>query len=319
MNKNISHIDDYDKTYDEEYTTQPTEENRIKKLKTHEPYETNIQLQEQHTKTSNISLFVRIAISVGMFLMACPITSMIYASVIQTQINGYPCGTCGSYENITQMTMTQDTSSLWKWKYVSEYGYFEQLCPTNDHNLNVYRNDNMVLRTNGKTITSLSTNYFNDCCGVRKYNAVIGHFFQTYVGNGTVTTTLLLLSAHNDVIAYVSSNIFTDNFIVFRNQTKDIIATIKKFINGETLEWTYDLHNTTDISIDILIAITGKLSFEPNYGIEYFENDGCNLFFKYLWIVAITLLCVASIMVFIICCKYRYEIIGSICCKDIKR
>ena len=81
---------------------------------------------------------------------------------------------CGTFGNITSLTMTKELWSIWHWKYSGGTGYFEQRCPTFTHDASIYNNGQLVARTDGKILSLMSKYYIKDCHGNIKYYVEAG-------------------------------------------------------------------------------------------------------------------------------------------------
>lgn len=219
----------------------------------------------------------------------------IYATVLYAKRNDFKSDNyiCGSYENITSMSMSKNILSIWNWKYTSSYGYFEHMCPTFTHDANIYRGNQLAMRTDGKIFTVKSKVNLRDCHGNIKYIMETGSPWETLINKNLIWVKLLLKYPNDTIIAYVSSTIFITGNIEFRNINDTLIASAEKIIEGIHWQWNYKIYSE-EIDLSAIIAITAKISFNPS-AFDYVNNnkennDGCNKFFMASWIISIILL-----------------------------
>lgn len=205
---------------------------------------------------------------------------------------------CGNFNNITNLTIVKNACLwdwCWHWTYIFTTGYFVQRCPTFQHDISIYNNDSLVIRTDGKLSTSLSKIQIKDCHGDVMYTIKFGDMFQTMINSNKIWTSLIVKNTKDEIFTYATANIFTAGTIVLYDIYGNSIACISEDITTDDWKWTYDIYNKSLIKMEVLIVITAKLLFSP---IE--ENndqtDICNKFFLGAGITALILLCVLCLV-----------------------
>lgn len=255
----------------------------------------------------------KIVVFITIFVVICALGFGIYACVEYVNRNNYESSdyVCGSFANITSMTMDKQIWDVWHWTYASEYGSFEQKCPTFAHDANIYRNGRLAMITDGKLLSIVSRTELKDCHGNVAYVLETGDFFQTMINGNRIWVELLLKYTNDTIIAYVTSKIFFVGSIDFTSPNGQTIARAAKTIDGAHWKWTYNLF-TTEIDMAPIIAATAKISFSPAFGEKDDKNDMCNQFFLGAGITAVILLGILFVagIVFVIaffqknrCCK----------------
>lgn len=236
----------------------------------------------------------------------------IYGAVEYSNRNKYEDSSyqCGTFGNMSFLSMRKVLLSQWHWKYEAypqgeKFGYFVQRCPTFTHDVNVYQDNSLTLRTDGKIFTTVSKVNFNDCHGNMRYYMETGSFWQTIINTNKIWVSLLLYHANGTLVAYVDSKIFVVGNIDFKDPSGRIIAAhVKKEIESIRWQWDYTIYDTNKINMDVLVAITGKVSFSPQGHNNKDDTDVCNNFFITTGILALVLLCLLVVGGF--CYLYYY-------------
>lgn len=192
-----------------------------------------------------------------------------------------PQSACGTFGNITSMTMKKKVFKLWSWEYESDVGFFKQRCPTFTHDADIYdNNNNLISRTDGK-IFSLTTRYnIYDCFGNTKYIVETGNFFEAVINTNRIWVSLLLRDKSENVIGFIDSEIFVDGSVNLKDLNGTIIANMAKTFDP-FWQWTYNIYSNSNtvVDMDCLVAITSKLSFMPGIFEKKDKTDICNQFF----------------------------------------
>jgi hypothetical protein len=239
-----------------------------------------------------------IIVSIVAILVACTIGFGIYGAVKFANRNNFENSDyeCGSFGNATSLSMRKVLLSAWNWMYEAEpqgenFGYFVQRCPTFTHDTDVYQNNRLSMRTDGKIFTTVSKINLYDCHGVLQYFVETGSLWQTIINTNNIWISLLLKYPNETIVAYVESNIFVVGSVDFKNVSGGTIARVDKVIEGIRWQWNYQIFDNKQINMDILVAITGKLSFMPGVFDKDDKTDVCNQFFLGTGITALILLC----------------------------
>ena len=239
------------------------------------------------------------------FLSICTLGFGIYAAYEYSQRNVYENNayTCGNFNNITKLVITKDIWSIWHWTYRSDNSNFVQRCPTFDHDASIYNNDRLVARTNGKIATTISELQIKDCHGNVKYTIESGDLFQTIINANKIWVSLIVKDVNGIVFTYISSTIFIAGTVTFNDIYGNSIATIIKDITTDGWKWSYDIFNQSTIGMEVLIAITAKLSFYPGPNEKKDKNDMCNQFFLGAGITSLILIGILIIIGLVLICK----------------
>lgn len=238
----------------------------------------------------------------------------ISVAVIYSERNHYvPSGTeCPVPPQLSQVIAEKQLLDQWHWQYnVKEYGaYFQQYCPTNEHDVNVFVGGKFAARSDGKILTVTSTTYIRDCHGKIKYTTRTGNAFQTFInGNGIFVSFELRLGGNNGpIVAYADEKNFFSNDVKIKDINGNLVTEMNRnLVTISPYSWQYNIHNTSHPAGDIvmLMTISGKISFS-NTGEGNSNNnnntDMCNgYFWSVAWIV-LTLACFIACVVIVVIC-----------------
>ena len=235
------------------------------------------------------------------FLIACMLGFGSYAAYEYSQRNVYESDsyTCGNFDNITNLVMTKKIWSIWHWEYASNNAYFRQRCPTFEHDASIYNNGLLVARTDGKILTVVSEMNIKDCHGNIIYTVESGNLFQTIINSNNIWTSLIVKDTNGTIFAYVTTSIFIVGTITFNDIFGNPIAIIDKAISINGWKWTYTIYNQSAIDMEVLLAITAKLSFSPGPGEKNDKTDMCNQFFVGAGVTTLILISLLLIIIIV--------------------
>lgn len=237
--------------------------------------------------------FNNIIIAIIISIACVTIGFGIYATYEYSQRNVYKNAdyVCGSFKNLTILTMTKNIWKIWHWQYDGENIYFRQRCPTFTHDAEIYIGNTLVSKTDGKIFNLDSTYYIKDCHGVITNIIKTSSFSQTIINSNNIWTSLLLYTSNGTLIAYIDSDIFVTGNVQLKNISGYTIANINKNIGGISWSWSYEIFDKSHITMDVLVAITSKLSFMPRFFEKNNKMDMCNNFFLSVGIISLVFLC----------------------------
>ena len=256
---------------------------------------------------------VCLILSAIIFVIVGTLGLAIYSLILWVDRDTYPEGECGTFGNITSYTMNKDFSAwsnIWHWKYSSVNGnaYFVQRCPTFTHDADIYNNGKMVARTDGKIFSLLAKYYIRDCHGNEKYYVEAGDLFQQIINSNKIWVSMVIYFTNQTVHSYIESTIFVTGTVNIKDSSGNTIAHIDKSINNMLWQWNYMILQPNYINMDMLIAITSKLSFIPSFADKMFDvvannnkgddsskTDVCNSLFANGGITSLTLICIAVV------------------------
>jgi heme/copper-type cytochrome/quinol oxidase subunit 2 len=222
----------------------------------------------------------------------------IYGAVEYSNRNKYEDSsyTCGTFGNMTSLSMRKVLLSQWHWRYDAhpqgeDFGYFKQRCPTFTHDAKVFQDNKLSLVTDGKIVSLKSKVNILDCYGNLKYVIETGNLWQTIINSNKIWVSLLLKHPNGTLIAYVEQTIFVTGNIEFKEPSGKVIAAhVRKEIESLRWQWDYTVYDTSKINMDVLIAITAKVSFSPQAHNDKDSTDACNNFFMTTGIIALVFL-----------------------------
>ena len=205
-------------------------------------------------------------------------------------------------------------SSQWHWTYQKNNNYnnityqisIEQKCPTLTHDANIYMNEELVSRTDGKIITTTSTVNINDCHGDTFFIFKASDIGQVILNKNKIFVNKQVEDLNKNILGYVKGeHFFANNEISIIDPYGNTIADISRNKLSFNWVWKFKIYNYTSPVSDLrlLASIAGKQAF----GEDDDTTDVCNNYFWYLSFMLIAIV----LFVFI---GIGYNII--IFCKD---
>jgi hypothetical protein len=152
----------------------------------------------------------------------------------------------------------------------------------------------MVAKIDGKVFTATSENTIRDCHGDYLFTASTGDFLQTLLNGNKIWVSFRLQYANGSTLAFVEKTAFFSTNIDLKNVNGDIIANIKRTVDGLRWKWTFTIQQPQHPATDprILTLIAGKSSFVPGILDDSSSNDMCNQFFLISGLLVLVILIV---------------------------
>ena len=172
--------------------------------------------------------------------------------------------------------LKQDLLSLWHWSFKNnDLGInVRQSCLTYTHDSEIYINNHLAGRLDGKVFTTESTTYVNDCKGKRKYVLKTGSFEQTLINQNKIVFDLQITDSDNDIIGYIKgTNLFNKNIDVY-DVYDNVVANLYGNYLSIPYRWDIKIYNQSSVVSDpsLLSMIAGKQSFSKQSD----KTDICN-------------------------------------------
>ena len=217
------------------------------------------------------------------------------------------------YENITNFQLQKSIFSLWNWKYTDSIGIhsviLQQACPSIEHDILMFVDGNLAIRSNGKIVSTTSEIDIYDNQNNQLYTITTGSFWLTLLNLNTIEVAFQLRNSTGDTILYVAStNLFTImTTYSFSDMNGVEIAYAEKDIT--TFPWTWKvniLHPESPVlDVRVLSLIFAHASFSEggtdSNGKHVNTTDVCNNFFFYngiVWGIVVGLFLIFLILIF---------------------
>ena len=242
-----------------------------------------------------ISIFICILV-IGIF------NAIIYSKGIKYTASNIPCQQFPS--NLTEVAAKKDIESQWNWLYEEKNENqgntftikIEQKCPTETHDVNVYLNGNLVVRTDGKIITTTSTVNINDCHGNTIFVFKASDIGQVILNQNKVFVNKQIETNDQHILGYVKGkDFFINNDITILDINGNVVAEITRNKLSFDWEWKFTIYNKDSplSNIGLLAAIAGKQAF----GEDGSKTDICN---NYFWYSSWSILAVSIISIIVL-------------------
>jgi heme/copper-type cytochrome/quinol oxidase subunit 2 len=212
-----------------------------------------------------------------------------------TQCQKFPIG-------IPEINANKIISNQWHWTYQKSNTYndttfkisIKQKCPTMTHDANVYLNDILIARTDGKVITLTSKVNINDCHGNTLFVFEASDFEQVIINQNKIFVNKQIKDTNKNILGYVKGkNFFVNNDISILDKNGNNVADISR--NKLSFDWVWKFkiydYNSPLSDMRLLASIAGKQAF----GEDDNKTDICN---DYFWNLAWTLIAIISCIIF---------------------
>jgi uncharacterized protein YxjI len=216
-------------------------------------------------------------------------------------------------ENITHFELQKSIFSLWNWKYTDSIGthsvMLQQACPSVEHDVLMYIDGDLAIRSNGKILTTTSEIDVYDNQNNHLYTITTGSFWITLLNLNKIQVAFHLQNSTGHTLLYVAG---TDLFTIMKTYTfSDLneveIVYAEKDITTFPWTWKVDiLHPESPVlDVRVLSLIFAHSSFSEggtdSNGNHKDTTDICNNFFFYngiIWGIATGLLLIFLIWLF---------------------
>ena len=244
----------------------------------------------------------------------------IYSKGIKYTPSNIPCQQFPS--NLTEVVAKKDIGSQWNWLYEEKNENqgntftikIQQKCPTETHDVNVYLNGNLVVRTDGKIITTTSTVNINDCHGNTILVFKASDIGQVILNQNKVFVNKQIETINHHILGYVKGkDFFINNDITILDIDGNIVAEITRNKLSFDWEWKFTIYNNDSplSNIGLLAAIAGKQAF----GEDGSKTDICN---NYFWYSSWTILG-CSIIFILVLSSIFIDTLKNVCCNNCRR
>ena len=244
---------------------------------------------------------------ISTFLMLCIFVigifnATIYFKGIKYTASNIPCQQFPS--NLTEVVAKKDIESQWNWLYEGNNENqgntfnikIEQKCPTETHDVNVYLNGKLVVRTDGKIITTTSNVNINDCHGNTILVFKASDIGQVILNQNKVFVNKQIETIDHHILGYVKGkDFFINNDITILDINGNVVAEITRNKLSFDWEWKLTIYNNDSplSNIGLLAAIAGKQAF----GEDGSKTDICN---NYFWYSSWSILAVSVISIIVL-------------------
>jgi heme/copper-type cytochrome/quinol oxidase subunit 2 len=208
---------------------------------------------------------------------------------------------CPVYPNITSAVAKKQLSSQWHWTYkFNEFdGRIQQNCPSQMHDTELYVNDDLVARSDGKLFSTKSKVYINDCHGDRIYTMEAGDVWDAIINSFHIEVSFLLWNADmSEILGYAKGRSwFNDDFEILNTDGQPVASMHRKLFEiPRRWEFHRIVLNAPGADFRVLGIIAGTHAFSDGD-----DTDMCNSYFYNLSIVLITIWSVIlAIILFVI-------------------
>lgn len=237
----------------------------------------------------------------GACLLVTIIAFGIYEAVTYSHGTSYSTSDCPTFpSNLTYYTATKDILSQYHWTYNFDQfsGSIYQKCPTINHDAKVELGGNVVALSDGKTFTTVSTNYIRDCKGNVLYKCRTGSTFDTIINQNKIQVSFELRDASgNNILAYVDgTHFFTDDIEMHDANTGNVVAKMYRNTLSIHWKWEFTIYNQSHPASDprVLTLLAGKKAFSDDDN----NTDICNQMF---WTIAYIFLAIGIILFCVLC------------------
>jgi hypothetical protein len=196
---------------------------------------------------------------------------------------------CPVIEAQTQTTITKEIFTQIHWTYSNPQYRVIQVCPTYNHDANLYVGGHLASRSDKKTFSLTSLNHIYDCHGKTIYNVESANFGQTLINMNGILVSLLVKDPDNNILGYVDSfKFYSESIHIIDYQTNVVAVDMQK--NFFKIPWNWVIKvldpNSTVADYRLLMLLAGQLSFSPQPG-HNDTTDLCNEYFAVASIITI--------------------------------
>nr|QBK93798.1 MAG: hypothetical protein LCPAC406_01120 [Pithovirus LCPAC406] len=233
------------------------------------------------------------------FFIILTITSTIYFGVYLTVDS--TSDKCPTIPRKDTYKINKVITARWSWKYERGNYKVRGRCVSINHDADVFYKDELVGRTDAKTLSFTSDTPILDCTGKVLVLMKTGNAFKTVINQNNIRVSYEFRSNDDTIIAYSDAKHFITDKIKIKDIEGQLIAKLERNKLSTKWKWKIEVSNQNHTMANpvILLAIAGKRSFSANKN----KTDICNTMFWFFFIVF--LICWLIIFIFISCLLYE--------------
>lgn len=208
---------------------------------------------------------------------------------------------CPTLPNVTTLSAERNfgwTDVVWHRTYGFQEtsGVIRQMCPSMQHDVDLYLGDELVSRSDKKIISIVSLTHIRDCHGQTVFDMRTGNAWETVVNGNRIMVTFLLTPPDSDQpLAYVEGTHFWSDTFTIQDSNGQPVAQVKRTL-PDFLSWTLTRYQPDHVGADwrVLSTLAGYQSFG--------SHDSCN---GYFWVVGFLVL--ASVVAALLCLLWLFR------------